>query len=77
MLLYVRTLGEAVSPLSHLLGHISRRDGRVVYCGCLENSWVNSPGGSNPSPSARGSFALFVLAFLFNLENNVVVLQVS
>ena len=29
------------------------RDGRVDYCGCLENSWVNRPGGSNPSPSAR------------------------
>jgi hypothetical protein len=28
-----------------------RRDGRVVYCGCLENSWVNSPRGSNPFPS--------------------------
>ncbi|SRR6266705_2764027 len=27
------------------------KDGRVVYCGCLENSWVNCPGGSNPSPS--------------------------
>ena len=23
----------------------------MVYCGCLENSWVNRPGGSNPSPS--------------------------
>src|SRR5579875_3074354 len=30
----------------------TRRDGRVVYCDCLENSWVHSPGGSNPSPSA-------------------------
>jgi hypothetical protein len=30
-----------------------RRDGRVDYCGCLENSWVNSPGGSNPSPSVK------------------------
>jgi hypothetical protein len=24
---------------------------RVVYGGGLENRWVNSPGGSNPSPS--------------------------
>ena len=34
--------------------HYARRDGRVVYCDCLENSWVNSPGGSNPSPSVEG-----------------------
>lgn len=33
--------------------HYDWKDGRVVYCGCLENSWVNSPGGSNPSPSAH------------------------
>ncbi len=26
----------------------------MVYCDCLENSWVMSPGGSNPSPSACG-----------------------
>jgi hypothetical protein len=25
----------------------------VDYCGCLENSWVNRPGGSNPSPSVE------------------------
>jgi hypothetical protein len=40
--------------------HCERRDGRVVDCGCLENSWVNSPGGSNPSPSVKRS-----AAFLF------------
>ena len=33
--------------------HCRRRDGRVDYCGCLENSWVNRPGGSNPSPSVK------------------------
>jgi hypothetical protein len=33
--------------------HFCRRDGRVDYCGCLENSWVNRPGGSNPSPSVE------------------------
>ena len=25
----------------------------MAYGGCLENSWVNRPGGSNPSPSVR------------------------
>ena len=30
------------------------------YCGCLENSWVNSPGGSNPSPSAKKVKSLFI-----------------
>ena len=31
----------------------TRRDGRVVYGGGLENHWAgNCPGGSNPSPSA-------------------------
>jgi hypothetical protein len=29
----------------------------VVDCGCLENSWVNSPGGSNPSPSVKRPLA--------------------
>ena len=33
------------------------RDGRAVYGDCLENNWVNSPGGSNPSPSAKGNGA--------------------
>ena len=33
----------------------------MVYCDCLENSWVNSPGGSNPSPSAEGATRPFRL----------------
>ncbi len=53
MLLTVKTQGEAFSHVFQFLERIARRDGRVVYCGCLENSWVNSPGGSNPSPSAQ------------------------
>ena len=31
----------------------SGRGGRAVYGGCLENSWAMSPGGSNPSLSAK------------------------
>ncbi len=32
---------------------------RVVYGGGLENRWVNSPGGSNPSPS-EGAINFFI-----------------
>ncbi len=32
----------------------------MVDCGCLENSWVNSPGGSNPSPSVKRPLAFLV-----------------
>ena len=39
----------------------ARRDGRVDYCGCLENSWVNRPGGSNPSLSASKALKPFYL----------------
>lgn len=42
---------KTLSILKMLWYSISRKDGGVVYRGCLENSWVNSPGGSNPSPS--------------------------
>src|SRR5437016_14609288 len=43
----------------------ARKDGRVDYCGCLENSWVNSPGGSNPSPSVRMSSCLGQVALRY------------
>ena len=62
----------ARSPFQRGAGmlHSCRRDGRVDYCGCLENSWVNSPGGSNPSPSVeamtpRGKSNLAVSSFLY------------
>jgi hypothetical protein len=34
-------------------------DVRVVYGGGLENRWVYSPGGSNPSPSGSHEFFFF------------------
>ncbi len=58
----MRLLGDCASLLfpnhTEICYTTTRRDGRVVYCDCLENSWVHSPGGSNPSPSAfrEGAF---------------------
>ncbi len=43
----------SLSKLVPVCYTVFRRDGRVDYCGCLENSWVNRPGGSNPSPSVK------------------------
>src|SRR5215468_2043150 len=51
------------APLPNVVAyvvHCERRDGRVDDCGCLENSWVNSPGGSNPSPSVKRPVAFLV-----------------
>lgn len=44
----------------------------MVYCGCLENSWVNSPRGSNPFPSADKAmkpFSLVVSVLCCNADN--------
>jgi len=35
----------------------------VVYCGCLENSWVNSPGSSNPPLSVSEEAAVPLLLY--------------
>ncbi len=35
----------------------------MVYCGCLENSWVNSPGSSNPPLSVRNEAAVPLLLY--------------
>ena len=54
-----RAAGEskAVETWLEVLGAVeaepTRRGGRVVECGGLENRWSRKrPGGSNPSPSA-------------------------
>jgi hypothetical protein len=61
-----------LSKLDYYMLHCRRRDGRVDYCGCLENSWVNSPGGSNPSPSVKVRFGeAFYLLGCRNLYRNV------
>ena len=33
----------------------------MVYCGCLENSWVNILRGSNPFPSANEAMVPYYL----------------
>ena len=40
----------------------------MVYCGCLENSWVNSPGSSNPplSVSKEALMPLLLYAGAFH-----------
>ncbi len=40
----------------------------MVYCGCLENSWVNSPGSSNPplSVSKEAEVPLLLYAGAFH-----------
>jgi hypothetical protein len=48
----------------------------VDDCGCLENSWVNSPGGSNPSPSVPvldeevfSGYGYYAASVIWVLEN--------
>jgi hypothetical protein len=36
----------------------SRKDGRVDYCGCLENSWVKAPGVRIPLLPCQGNWDL-------------------
>ena len=47
-------LAERSGKVAANAGRLTRRGGRVVYCGGLENRWGRkAPGGSNPSLSAR------------------------